>query len=101
VPVDTVGEIEDVIYMLSEVKDVAVIGIPDPKWGEAVHAIVVLREKKALTKEDILKVCRNQLITFHVPKSVEFRETLPRNPSGKLLKRMLRGEYWQNGEAKV
>ena len=94
-------DIEDVIYRLSAVKDVAVIGIPNEKWGEAVHAIVVLREKATLTEDEVLSTCRDALAAFQVPKRVEFRDELPRNPSGKLLKRVLREAYWQEAEAKV
>ena len=94
-------DIEDVIYTLPEVKDVAVIGIPDEKWGEAVHAIVVARAGGGVTAEQVLDRCREKLSAFQVPRSVEFRAELPRNPSGKLLKRVLRAEFWRDRDARV
>lgn len=86
-------DIEDVIYTLEEVKDVAVIGIPDDKWGEVIHAIVVCRDDAVLTEDDVISACRAKLAGFQIPRSVEFRSQLPRNPSGKLLKRVLRAEF--------
>jgi len=86
-------DIEDVIYTLKEVADVAVIGIPDDKWGEAIHAIVVRRDDAVLTEDNVISMCRARLAGFQIPQSVEFRSELPRNPSGKLLKRVLRAEF--------
>jgi len=94
-------DIEDVIYTLPPVKDVAVIGVPHADWGEVAHAIVVCREDASLTAEEVIDVCRQKLAKYQVPKSVEFRAELPRNPSGKLLKRVLRTEFWDDQEAKV
>ena len=94
-------DIEDVIYALPQVKDVAAIGIPHADWGEVVHAIVVCREDASLTVEEVIDVCRQKLAKYQIPKSVEFRAELPRNPSGKLLKRVLRTEFWDDQEAKV
>ena len=87
-------DVEDVIYGLPEVGDVAVIGIPDEKWGEAVHAIVVVRQGAELTAELVIARCEQKLPVYQVPRCVEFRTELPRNPSGKLLKRVLRQEFW-------
>ena len=86
-------DIEDVIHTLAEVTDVAVIGIPDDKWGEVIHAIVVCRDDAVLTEEDVISACQAKLAGFQIPQSVEFRSELPRNPSGKLLKRVLRAEF--------
>ena len=86
-------DIEDVIYRLAEVTDVAVIGIPDDNWGEAVHAIVVCRDDADLTEDEVISACQRKLAGFQIPSSVEFRSHLPRNPSGKLLKRDLRAEF--------
>lgn len=94
-------DIEDVIYTLPAVKDVGVIGIPHEDWGESVHAIVVCRDGDTLEAEDVLKVCREKLARYQVPKSVEFRDAIPRNPSGKLLKRVMREEFWRDQEAQV
>jgi acyl-CoA synthetase (AMP-forming)/AMP-acid ligase II len=87
-------DIEDVIYTIPGVNDVAVIGIPDTKWGEAIHAIVVHGDSSKLSEDQIISVCTEKLARFQVPRAVEFRESLPRNPSGKILKRELRKEFW-------
>ena len=93
--------IEDVIYGLPEVRDVAVFGIPDDKWGEAVHAVVVCREGGELTAEQVIELCREKLPAYQVPRTVEFRNEVPRNPSGKLLKRVLREEFWAGRGTRV
>jgi len=94
-------DIEDAIYTLSEVQDVAVIGIPDELWGEAVHAVVVCRSGSSLTCDQVIATCGKILASYQLPRSVEFRSELPRNPSGKLLKRMLREEFWANKQTKI
>lgn len=94
-------DIEDVLYGLPEIQDVAVIGIPNEKWGEAVHAIIALRKDTKLSEEQVLTVCREKLSAYQVPRSVEFRAELPRNPSGKLLKRMLREEFWKDRDSRT
>jgi len=94
-------DIEDAIYSLPEVGDVAVIGISDEKWGEAVHALVVPREGCQLSAEQVILRCEEKLPAYQVPRSVEFRNELPRNPSGKLLKRVLRAEFWPNTTTRV
>lgn len=81
-------EIEDCIYQLPEIAEVAVVGVPDEKWIEAVSAFVVV--KAPITKEKILEHVRAHLANFKVPKQVEIVEELPRNASGKILKRQLR-----------
>jgi len=86
------SEIERVIYQMPEVAECAVIGLPDPKWGERPAAIIVARPGQALSAEDVQARCRAALAGFKVPSRVLFREALPRNPSGKVLKRVLRDE---------
>jgi fatty-acyl-CoA synthase len=83
-------EVEEAIYRLAGVSEVAVVGLPHPKWVEAVTAIVVPKAGAALTEADVLAHCAQQLGGYKVPKRVVFVETLPKNPSGKLLKRELR-----------
>ena len=94
-------DVEDAIYALPEVRDVAVIGIPSAKWGEEVHAIVVCREGESLTEKAVVAACKETLATYQVPRSVEFRSELPRNPSGKLLKRVLRAEFWRDTQQNI
>jgi fatty-acyl-CoA synthase len=83
-------EVEETIYRLPQVAEVAVIGLPDPKWIEAVTAVVVLRSGVSLDAEAIVAHCRAHMAPYKVPKHVLFMDTLPKNPSGKLLKRELR-----------
>ena len=83
-------EVEEVLYQHPAISEVAVIGMPDPKWIEAVTAVIVLREGHALEVDAVLAHCSVHLSAFKVPKKVVFAENLPRNASGKILKRELR-----------
>jgi fatty-acyl-CoA synthase len=82
-----------VIYELPQVREVAVIGLPDARWGEKPVAVVVLAEGGALAMPDLTDHCRARLAGFKVPKQLILRDSLPRNPSGKVLKRVLRAEH--------
>ncbi|WP_168701710.1 acyl-CoA synthetase [Gordonia paraffinivorans] len=84
-------EVEDAIYTHDDVAEVAVIGTPDEKWIEAITAVVVLRAEATVTEAEIIEHVKQRLAPFKVPKLVKFVEELPRNQSGKLLKRELRG----------
>ena len=86
-------EVEEAIYGIAGVSEVAVIGLPDPQWIEAVTAVIVAKPGHALTEEDVIDGCRQRLGAFKVPKRVILTDALPKNPSGKLLKRELRQRY--------
>jgi fatty-acyl-CoA synthase len=86
------SEVERVLYQLPEVAEAAVIGLPDERWGERVTAVVVLRPGATLTQEALRAHCEGRLGGFKTPKELVVREALPRNPSGKVLKRVLREE---------
>jgi acyl-CoA synthetase (AMP-forming)/AMP-acid ligase II len=83
-------EVERVLYQHPSVLEAAVVGIPHPKWQEVPKAFVVLRPGAAASAAELTQHCLGQLAKFKVPKEFEFVEELPRNPSGKVLKRELR-----------
>jgi long-chain acyl-CoA synthetase len=83
------------------VAEVAVIGIPDDKWGEAVKAVVALKPGATADAEDIIAFARTRIAAFKAPKSVDFIEALPRNASGKILRRELREPYWAGRTRRV
>jgi len=86
-------EVEEAIYCVEGVSEVAVIGLPHPKWIEAVTAVIVTKRGHALTEEQIQSALADRLAPFKIPKRIIFTDALPRNPSGKLLKRELRLTY--------
>jgi fatty-acyl-CoA synthase len=86
-------EVEEMIYRLPQVSEVAVIGLPDPKWVEAVTAVVVVKAGQTLDEATVIAHCAQHMAGFKAPKRVVFTDTLPKNPSGKLLKRDLRVRY--------
>ena len=86
-------EVEEAIYRLAGVSEVAVIGVPHPRWIEAVVAVVVPKTGATLSETHVLDHAHEVLAAFKVPKRIVFAEALPKNPSGKILKRQLREEH--------
>ncbi|MEA5549544.1 long-chain-fatty-acid--CoA ligase [Anabaena cylindrica UHCC 0172] len=95
------AEIENILYEHPAVAEVAVIGVPDADFGEIIKAIVVLKPAMDATALNIIQFVRGKLADFKLPRSVEFAESLPRTPSGKLQKAKLREKYWQGYQRKV
>jgi acyl-CoA synthetase (AMP-forming)/AMP-acid ligase II len=88
-------EVERVLTEHPAVMEVAVIGVPDDTWGESVKAVVSLQEGASATEEELIGYCREHLAHFKCPKSVDITGPLPRNPTGKILKKDLRAPYWE------
>jgi acyl-CoA synthetase (AMP-forming)/AMP-acid ligase II len=86
-------EVEDVLYKHSSVAEAAVIGVPDPTWVERVHAVIVLKANTPATEEEIIAFCKKHIASYKAPKSVEFVDSLPKNPQGKILKKTIRSKY--------
>jgi acyl-CoA synthetase (AMP-forming)/AMP-acid ligase II len=95
------AEVENAIFGCPGVADVAVIGVPDPKWGEAVKAMVVRNTGADVSEAEVLAYARTRIAAFKTPKSVDFVQALPRNASGKVLRRELRAPYWAAADRQV
>ena len=95
------SEVEQVIWAHPAVQDCAVIGVPDEKWGEAVKAVVELNPGRQVTAAALIALCREKLGGVKAPKSVDFLETLPRSPVGKVLKKDLRQRYWATHQRRI
>jgi long-chain acyl-CoA synthetase len=94
-------EVEEVLYRFPAISEAAVIGVPDDKWVERVHAVITLKGGQTATVDEIIDFCKGSLARYKAPRSVELVESLPKNPQGKILKRELREKYWQGRERKV
>ncbi len=91
------AEVENVLYQLEQVAEAAIIGVPDERWGETGKAVLVLKPGQTLDADTVIGHCLANLAKFKVPSSVEFIEALPRNATGKVLKRTLRDQYVEEG----
>ncbi|MDY6842486.1 MAG: long-chain fatty acid--CoA ligase [Thermodesulfobacteriota bacterium] len=87
------AEVENVLYGHSKVLEAAVLGIPDPQWGESVSAFIVLKQGEEATAEELIEFCKKNLASYKKPKSIEFVDSLPRNTQGKVLKYELKERY--------
>jgi acyl-CoA synthetase (AMP-forming)/AMP-acid ligase II len=94
-------EVEDCLYQHPAVGEVAVIGVPDEKWGETIKALVVLRPGVVVSDADLIAHCRDRMAHFKAPTSVEFRQELDRTATGKLQKYKLRQSFWSGRERTV
>lgn len=87
------AEVEEVLFAHPEIVEAAVIGVPDPQWGESVKAVVVLKQGAAITENEIIEYCKTHLASYKKPKTIEFIQELPRNAAGKVRKYELREKY--------
>ena len=86
-------EVEIVLHSHPKIAEAAVIGVPDEEWGEQPRAVVILKKGASATAEEIMEYCREKLASYKRPRSVVFADKLPRNPMGKILKKVLRDQY--------
>lgn len=89
-------EVENALYAHPAVEEAAVIGVPDPEWGQQPRAIVVLKKGEAATADELIEYCRERMSSFKRPRSVVFVDELPRTSTGKVLKRVLREQYGES-----
>ena len=97
-------EAENILTMHPDVYDVAVIGVPNDEFGEEVKAVVQLVDSKkaeAALERELIAYCRSHLADLKCPRSIDFKEELPRHPTGKLYKRLLKDEYWSDKETRI
>jgi acyl-CoA synthetase (AMP-forming)/AMP-acid ligase II len=93
--------VEAAIHQHPAVLESAVFGVPDDEWGEAVKAVVVLKPGTSASEQDIIDAAAQHLASYQKPRSVDFVDSLPKAPTGKILKRLLREPYWESKESKV
>lgn len=94
-------EIEELLNSHPAVKEVAVVGVPDDTWGESVKAVIALNEGAHLTEAEVIEYCKEHLASYKKPKSVDFRDALPKSSLGKILKNVIRDEFWRDRERQI
>ena len=94
-------EIEEVVARHPTVREVVVIGVPDPKWDESIKAIFSLVKGKSVTQEGLIAFCKDNIASYKKTKSVDFVYELPKSNYGKILKRELKAKYWQKKDCKI
>jgi len=94
-------EVEDILLRHPAIHEVAVIGVPDEKWGEALKAVVSLKPGAKVSEEEIIDFCKRNLASYKKPKSIEFVDVIPKNPYGKILKKDLREKYWAGQDRRI
>lgn len=95
------AEVEECLTEHPSILFAAVFGIPDPKWGEAVKAVVQLKDGQTLSEAELIAHCKLRLGSVKSPKSIDFSDSLPRSPTGKILKKVLRQPYWEGQERNI
>jgi acyl-CoA synthetase (AMP-forming)/AMP-acid ligase II len=95
------AEVENALYQHSGVFEVAVVGVPDAKWGETVKAVVVLKADAKASESELIEHCQTLLARFKAPTSVDFVSELPKSAVGKTLRRVIRETYWQGQERRI
>jgi long-chain acyl-CoA synthetase len=94
-------EVENALASHPGVLEVAVIGVPDDRWGETVLAVIVARDGQSPTGDELIAHCRERIAGYKVPKRVAFAEALPKSGAGKILKREIREQYWRKEERRI
>jgi acyl-CoA synthetase (AMP-forming)/AMP-acid ligase II len=95
------NEVEQVIYQHPAVAEVAVVGVPDDQWGEAVKGVVCLKEGVRVTEQELIDFCKERLSSYKKPKSIDFVNILPKNAVGKVLRREVRESYWKGHDRRI
>ena len=94
-------EVEAALFAHPDIIDAAVIGVPNEKYGEVVKACIVKKEDSNLTEEDVINFCKDRIASYKKPQSIDFIDEVPRNASGKVLKKVLREPYWKDQDRQV
>ena len=95
------AEVENALMHHPDVIDAAAVGVPDDKWGETVKGFVVLKKDSKVRESDLIAATKNLIASYKCPSSINFITEMPRNPSGKILRRELRAPFWEDGKRNV